>query len=71
MMFGTYFFVDETGRAVTVNKASYTDMLRIFLEPELQIFGVENQTPWFQQDGTKSHAARTAIKSSIKCSQLV
>ena len=39
-----YFFEDEAGRAVTVNSARYTEMLRTFLELELQRLGVENQT---------------------------
>ena len=29
---GPYFFEDEAGRAVTVNSARYTEMLRTFLE---------------------------------------
>ena len=41
---GPYFFEDEAGRAVTVNSARYTEMLRTFLELELQRLGVENQT---------------------------
>jgi len=32
---GPYFFEDKAGRAVTVNAAHYTEMLRTFLEPEL------------------------------------
>jgi hypothetical protein len=32
---GAYFFEDKAGRAVTVNVARYTEMLRTFLEPEL------------------------------------
>jgi len=52
---GPYFFEDEAGRAVTVNSARYTEMLRIFLELELQRLGVETQTPWFQQDRATPH----------------
>jgi hypothetical protein len=59
---GPYFFEDEAGRAVTVNSASYTEMLRTFLELELQRLGVENQTLWFQQDGAMAHTARTAMR---------
>jgi hypothetical protein len=40
---GPYFFEDEAGRAVTVNSARYIEMLRTFLEPELQRLGVEIQ----------------------------
>jgi len=59
---GPYFFEDKTGRAVAVNSARYTEMLRTFLEPELQRFGVETQTLWFQQDGAMAHTARTAMR---------
>ena len=59
---GPYFFEDEAGRAVAVNSARYTAMLSTFLEPELQRLGVENQTLWFQQDGTTAHTARTAMR---------
>jgi len=59
---GSYFFEDEAGRAVTVNSARYTEMLRTFLEPELQILGVETQNLWFQQDGATAHTARTAMR---------
>jgi hypothetical protein len=59
---GPYFFEDEAGRAVTVNSSRYTDMLRTFLEPELQRLGVESHTLWFQQDGATPHTARTAMR---------
>jgi len=59
---GPYFFEDEAGRAVTVNSARYTEMLRTFLEPELRRLGVENQTLWFQQEGAMAHTARTAMR---------
>ena len=59
---GPYFFEDEAGRAVAVNSARYTEMLRTFLEPELQRLGVENQTLWFQRDGAMAHTARTAMR---------
>jgi hypothetical protein len=36
-----YFFEDEESGAVTVDSASYTEMLRTFLEPELQRLGVD------------------------------
>ena len=62
VVIGPYFFEDEAGRAVTVNSASYTEMLRTFLELELQRLGVETQTLWFQQDGATAHIARTAMR---------
>ena len=57
-----YFFEDETGRAVMVNSARYTEMLRTFLEPELQRLGVETQNLWFQQDGATDHTAKPAMR---------
>jgi len=59
---GPYFFEDEAGRAVTVNSTCYTELLRTFLEAELQRLGVETQTLWFQQDGATGHTARTAMR---------
>jgi len=59
---GPCFFEDEAGRAVTVNSALYTEMLRTFPEPELQRLGVETQTLWFQQDGATAHTARIAMR---------
>jgi hypothetical protein len=41
---GPYFFEDKAGKAVTVNSAHYTEMIRTFLELESQRLGVENQT---------------------------
>jgi hypothetical protein len=41
---GPCFFEDDAGWSVKVNSAPYTEMLRTFLEPELQRLGVENQT---------------------------
>jgi hypothetical protein len=53
---GPYFFVDEAGRAVTVNSAHYTEMLCTFLAPVLQRLGVENQTFFFSaRRGNGSH----------------
>ena len=59
---GPSFFEDKAGRAVTVNSACYAELLRTFLEPELQRLGVESQTPWFQRDGATAHAVRTAMR---------
>jgi hypothetical protein len=50
-----YFFEDEEGRAVTVNSALYTEMLRTFLELELQRLGVETQTLVSARRGNGSH----------------
>jgi len=59
---GPYFFEDEAGRAGTVNSARYTEMLRTFLQSELQRLGIETQTPWFQQDGATAHTVKTAMR---------
>ena len=61
-MIGPYFFEDQAGGAVTVNSARYTEMLRTFLEPELQRLGVETQTLWFQQGGATAHTVRNAMR---------
>ena len=58
---GPYFFEDEACRALTVNSVGYTEMLRTFLELDLQSLGVENQTLWFHQDRAAAHTARTAM----------
>jgi len=58
----SYFFENEACRAVTVNSACYTEMLRTFLEPELQRLGVETQNLLFQQDRAMAHTARTAMR---------
>jgi hypothetical protein len=61
-LIGRYFLEDEEGMAVTGNIARYTEMLRTFLEPELQRLGVETQTLWFQQDAATAHTARNAMR---------
>ena len=48
--------------AVKVNSVHCSEILRTFLEPELQCLGVENQTLWFQQDVATAHTARTAMR---------
>jgi hypothetical protein len=58
----TYFYEDEECRTVTVNSASYTEMLRTFLEQDLQSLGVENQALWFKQDGATAHTASTGMR---------
>jgi hypothetical protein len=52
---GPFFFEDEAGKAVTVNSACYTDMLRTFLELELQRLGAETQTLVSAKRGNSSH----------------
>jgi hypothetical protein len=60
---GPYFFEDKAGRAVTANSAHYTEMLRTFLEPELQRLGVETQTLWLLQDRTNAYTLRTVMQA--------
>jgi hypothetical protein len=67
---GHYFFEDKEGRAVTVNSARFTEMLRTYLEPELQRLGVETQTLWFQQTGQQLTLRGMQCESSEICSQL-
>jgi hypothetical protein len=62
VVIGPYFFEDEAGRAVTANSARYAEMLRTFLELDLQRPGVQNQIIWFQQSGATAHTARTAMR---------
>ena len=67
---GPYFFEDEAGRAVTENSVPYTEMLRTFLELELQRLGIEIQTLLFQQDGAMAHTRGLQCESSTRYSQL-
>jgi len=59
---GPFYFEDKAGRAIIVNSARYTEMLRAFLEPKLQRLDVETQTLWFQQDGATAHTVRIALR---------
>jgi len=43
-------------------------MLRTYLEPDLQIIGVEVQTVWFQQVGATARTARNAMRVLIEVS---
>jgi len=66
---GPYFFEDKAGRAVTVNSACCIEMLRTFLEPELQRLGVEIQTLWGKR-GQRLTLRGLQCDSSTRCSQL-
>jgi len=59
---GPYFFEDEAGRTQRVNLARYTEMLRTFLEPELERLCVGTPNVWFQQNGATAHTVRTAMQ---------
>jgi len=59
---GPYFFEDEAGRTLRVNLARYTEMLRTFLERELERLCVGTQNVWFQQNGATAHTVRTAMQ---------
>ena len=68
----SYFFEDEAGRTVTVNSARYTEMLRTFLEPELQRLGVENQTLWFQlrrRNGSHCEDCNASLQRDVSSSR--
>jgi len=62
---GTYFFEDETERAVTVNSKQYVEMLDDFLVHELQSFPGYNQKTWFQQDGAMSHTSIRHVNTPL------
>jgi hypothetical protein len=47
---GPYFFVDETGNAVTVTSDSSVLMVNGLLLPELHCRDINFATFWFQQD---------------------
>ena len=47
---GTYFFVVENDRHVTVNEERYCAMLKDYLWPELDELDINDI--WFQQDGS-------------------
>jgi hypothetical protein len=55
---GPYFFVDETGNAVTVTTDRYVHMVKEFLLPELRRRDTDIATLWFQQDGATALTAR-------------
>jgi hypothetical protein len=67
---GPYFLEDEAGRAVKVNLARHSEMLRTFLELVLQGLGVETQTFWLQQDVATVRTARTAMRVLYEMFQL-
>ena len=56
---GPYFFVDKNDRHVTVNRERYRVMLEDYLWPEL--YELDNNDMWFQQDGATSNTARVTI----------
>ncbi|GFY18272.1 putative DD41D transposase [Trichonephila clavipes] len=53
------FFKNDEGHNVTVNGDRYRAMITNFFIPELNNHDV--QELWFQQDGAKSHTARSPI----------
>jgi hypothetical protein len=57
-----YFLEDEAGRAVKLNSARHSEMLRTFLELVLQGLGVETQTFRVQQGTATVCTARTAMR---------
>jgi len=59
---GTHFSENKAGGAVTVNSACYLEMLCTYLKPNLQRFGVEILTLWFQPDGATAYTERNAMQ---------
>ncbi|GFV63037.1 uncharacterized protein TNCV_3210491 [Trichonephila clavipes] len=56
---GPYFFKNDEGHNVTVNRDRYRAMITNFFTPELNSHDV--QELWFQQDGATCHTARATI----------
>ncbi|GFY47670.1 putative DD41D transposase [Trichonephila inaurata madagascariensis] len=56
---GPYFFVDDSGRHVTVNGDRYRAMIIDYFWPELEYMDLDSM--WFQQDGATSHTAHVTI----------
>ncbi|KZC08620.1 hypothetical protein WN55_11275 [Dufourea novaeangliae] len=56
---GSYFFVDENNRHVTVNGVRYRAMLEEYFWPELDGFDISDM--WFQQNGATNHTAGQTI----------
>uniref|UniRef100_A0A8D8XBS9 Transposase n=1 Tax=Cacopsylla melanoneura TaxID=428564 RepID=A0A8D8XBS9_9HEMI len=54
-----YFFQDDVGNTVNVNRA----MVNEFLLPQLDELGLENM--WFQQDGATTHTAIDLLKQAF------
>jgi hypothetical protein len=52
---GPCFFEDKADKAVTVNSAHYTEMVRTFLELESQRLGIENHSLILARWGNDSH----------------
>jgi hypothetical protein len=57
-----YIFENEAGNTVTVNAASYVEMLQNYFTPQLPRFPV-NENMLFQQDGATSHTARMSMNT--------
>ena len=68
---GTYFFADEAGRAVTINSAHYTELLRIFLEPKCRDLVLKPRLSGFNQMGQWLTLRGLQCESSMRCSQFV
>jgi len=60
-VFGTYFFEDNEGAAVTVTSKCYVAMQCNFCEPELTRLGIDLSSLWFQQEGATAHTARASV----------
>lgn len=56
---GPYFFENSRGKAISINTERYCDMIRNFLQPELEDREMEEY--WFQQDGATPHTSAATI----------
>lgn len=57
---GPYFFEDEDGRRLNVNKQRYQTMLRDYFWPKLD--GIDISNVYFQQDGATCHTSGETIQ---------
>jgi hypothetical protein len=55
------YFSGEDRHAVTVNSGRCVHMLYNFLAPEINIYGINQQTMWFKQDRATAHIARASM----------
>ena len=59
---GPFFFEDDAGHAVTVNKERYIAVLRKFWQALGRRRGVQRDEQWFQQDGAPPHTANITME---------
>ena len=58
---GPFWFEDENGRAVTINKERYIEVLGMFWTALGRRRGVSRAAHWFKQDGATPHTANDSL----------